>query len=232
MSSPADAPVLFITGASTGIGAETARLAAAQGYRLVLGARREEKLQGLADGLGGPDRALAVRCDVAEPADQEAAVQAALERFGRLDAAFANAGVGGPRGFEGADVDEWREMVLTNVYGAALTIRTAAPALRASRGHLLLTSSVAGRRALRGSLYSATKHAVTAMGEAARLEFEGTGVRVTVIEPGMVETPGFHHELEDALEAEDIAQVVMFVLSQPPRVDINEILIRPTAQES
>jgi NADP-dependent 3-hydroxy acid dehydrogenase YdfG len=121
-------------------------------------------------------------------------------------------------------------MVLTNVYGAALTIRATLPALKESRGHLLLTGSVAGRRVLQGSLYSATKWAVTAMGESARQELNGTGVRVTVIEPGMVDTPFFDNPPSDALQPDDVARAVMFAVSQPPHVDVNEILVRPTAQ--
>ncbi len=122
-------------------------------------------------------------------------------------------------------------MVLTNVLGAAYTIRAAAPALRESRGHLLLTGSVAGRRALPGSLYSATKWAVTGMGESARQDFNGTGVRVTLIEPGMVDTPFFDDKPTDALAADDIARAVLYAVSQPPHVDVNEVLIRPVAQE-
>lgn len=227
----ADDPVLLITGASTGIGAATARHAAEAGYRLVLSARSEEKLTALAEELGGSDRAIAVPCDVTEWADQEALVGQALETFGRIDVAFANAGFGGPRGFTEGTPEEWKAMVLTNVYGAALTIRATHDALVETKGHLLLTSSLAGRRALPGSLYSATKFAVTAMGEAARLDFNDTGVRVTLIEPGMVDTPFFDEPSSlRALEADDIARAVMFALSQPPHVDINEILIRPTAQ--
>jgi NADP-dependent 3-hydroxy acid dehydrogenase YdfG len=227
----ADDPVLLITGASTGIGAATARHAAEAGYRLVLSARSEEKLTALAEELGGADRAIAVPCDVTEWADQEALVGQALETFGRIDVAFANAGFGGPRGFTEGTPEEWKAMVLTNVYGAALTIRATHDALVETKGHLLLTSSLAGRRALPGSLYSATKFAVTAMGEAARLDFNDTGVRVTLIEPGMVDTPFFDEPPSlRALEADDIARAVMFALSQPPHVDINEILIRPTAQ--
>lgn len=123
-------------------------------------------------------------------------------------------------------------MVLTNVYGAALTIRATLPALKEAQGHLVLTSSVAGRRALPGSLYSATKWAVTAMGEAARQELNGTGVRVTLIEPGMVDTPFFDNPVEDALEPDDIARAVLYAVTQPARVDVNEILIRPTSQEN
>jgi NADP-dependent 3-hydroxy acid dehydrogenase YdfG len=227
----ADDPVFLITGASTGIGAATARQAAEAGYRLVLAARSEDKLAGLAEELGGDERAIAVHCDVMEWEDQQALVRRTLEAYGRLDVAFANAGFGGPRGFEKGEVDEWKRMVLTNVYGCALTIRATLQPLRDSRGHLLLTGSVAGRRALPGSLYSATKWAVTAMGEAARLELNDTGVRVTLIEPGMVDTPFFDAPPEiEALQADDIARAVMFAVSQPPRVDVNEILIRPTDQ--
>ncbi len=122
-------------------------------------------------------------------------------------------------------------MVLTNVYGAALTIRATFDALVESRGHLLLTSSVAGRRALKGSLYSATKHAVTAMGEAARQDFNDTGVRVTLIEPGLVDTPFFDEPPRiTALQADDVARAVLYAVQQPPHVDVNEILVRPTEQ--
>jgi NADP-dependent 3-hydroxy acid dehydrogenase YdfG len=224
--------VFLITGASSGIGAATARQAAASGYRVVLGARRLELLEELAEELGGRDRALAVRCDVTDWADQEALAKTALSRFGRIDVAFANAGFGAKRGFLEETPDFWREMVLTNVYGCALTIRAALPALTESRGHLVLTGSVAGRRALPGSLYSATKWAVTAMGEAARLELNDTGVRVTLIEPGMVDTPFFESPVSDALEPDDVARAVLFAVSQPAHVDVNEILVRPTAQSN
>jgi NADP-dependent 3-hydroxy acid dehydrogenase YdfG len=122
-------------------------------------------------------------------------------------------------------------MVLTNVYGAALTIRATMDALTETKGHLLLTGSVAGRRALPGSLYSSTKWAVTGMAESARQELNETGVRVTLIEPGMVDTPFFENGAgEWALKADDIARAVLYAVQQPPHVDVNEILIRPTAQ--
>jgi NADP-dependent 3-hydroxy acid dehydrogenase YdfG len=224
----AEQPVFLITGASTGIGAATARHAAEAGYRPVLAARSDDKLAELAREVGG----LAVRCDVTEWDDQEALVRRALDEYGRIDVAFANAGFGGPRGFERHEPGFMREMVLTNVLGVAYTIKAAMPALRESRGHLLLTSSVAGRRALPGSLYSATKHAVTAMGEAARQDLNDSGVRVTLIEPGMVATPFFDSPLrmEAPLQADDIARAVMYAVSQPAHVDVNEILVRPTAQ--
>jgi NADP-dependent 3-hydroxy acid dehydrogenase YdfG len=225
------AKVFLSTGASSGIGEATARRAVEAGYCVVLGARSIDKLQALADELGGDETAIAVRCDVTEWADQEALVQAALDRFGQLDVALANAGFGATRGFLEGTPEFWKSMVLTNVYGCALTIRATMDALRESKGHLLLTSSVAGRRALPGSLYSATKHAVTAMGEAARLEYNDSGVRVTLIEPGAVDTPFFESPPKiRALDDDDIARVVMYAVSQPPHVDINEILVRPTAQ--
>ncbi len=223
-------PVFLITGASSGIGAATARHAAHAGYRLVLAARSTDRLAELADELGGSERALHVTCDVTEWEQQQAVVKAALERFGRIDVAFANAGFGAARGFLNESPKQWRSMVLTNVYGAALTIRATLQALTETRGHFLLTGSVAGRRALPGSLYSATKWAVTAMGESLRQELNDTGVRVTVIEPGMVDTAFFDNPVENALAPDDIARAVMFAVSQPPHVDVNEILVRPTAQ--
>jgi NADP-dependent 3-hydroxy acid dehydrogenase YdfG len=228
---PSADPVFLITGASSGIGAATARQASEAGYRLVLAARSTDRIEALADELGGSDRAIAVTCDVTEWDQQEALVATALERFGRIDVAFANAGFGAARGFLAESPEHWRSMVLTNVYGAALTIRATMPALIQTRGHLLLTGSVAGRRALPGSLYSSTKWAVTGMGESARQEFNDTGVRVTVIEPGMVDTPFFDNGAPaGALKPDDVARAVMFAVSQPPHVDVNEILVRPTAQ--
>ena len=224
--------VLLITGASSGIGAATARHARAEGWRVAMAARSQERLQALAEDLGGPEHALAVHCDVTEWEDQQRMVAETVAAFGRIDAAFANAGFGGPRGFLADTPEHWREMVLTNVYGAALTIRATIDALTDSRGHLLLTSSVAGRRALPGSLYSCTKHAVTAMGEAVRQELHGTGIRVTLIEPGMTDTPFFDERPTDALRDDDIARAVIYAVSQPPHVDVNEILVRPTAQQA
>jgi NADP-dependent 3-hydroxy acid dehydrogenase YdfG len=198
---------------------------------VVLAARSHERLNALADELGGSERALAIRCDVTEWEDQQHMVDAALSAFGRIDVAFANAGFGGPRGFLKDTPEHWREMVLTNVYGAALTLRATIPALTDSRGHLLLTSSVAGRRPLPGSMYSCTKHAVTAMGEAARQDLHGTGIRVTLIEPGMTDTPFFENRPTDALKDDDIARAVIYAVSQPPHVNVNEVLLRPTAQQ-
>src|SRR3954468_22930511 len=229
-----DPRTLLITGASTGIGAATAKAAVAAGWNTVLSARSEDKLRALAEELGS-DRSHVVAGDVTDWDDQQRLVAEALERFGQIDAAFANAGFGAKRGFLEEDPDFWRLMVLTNVLGPALTIRAVLPHfLERDAGHFLITSSVAGRRALPGSLYSATKHAATAMGEALRAELrqmhENYSIRVTVIEPGMVDTPFFENKPQGALQADDIARAVLFALEQPPGVDINEMLIRPVAQ--
>jgi NADP-dependent 3-hydroxy acid dehydrogenase YdfG len=228
----ADDRVLVITGASTGIGAATARAAAAEGFSLVLAARSRDKLDALVGELGD-DRALAVPTDVTVWQENESLIAAARDRFGRVDAVFANAGFGAARGWLKETPEHWREMVLTNVLGAAYTLRAAIQSVTETKGHLLVTGSVAGRRALPGSLYSCTKWAVTAMGEAVRQDLNDTGVRVTVIEPGMVDTPFFDNGAgPGALQPEDIARAVMYAVSQPPHVDVNEILIRPTAQPS
>jgi NADP-dependent 3-hydroxy acid dehydrogenase YdfG len=233
----ADEPVLLITGASSGIGAATARRAAETGYRVVLGARREDRLRELAEQLGGAQRAIAVRCDVSDWEDDQALARAALDSFGRIDAVFANAGFGAQRGFLEESVEHWRSMVLTNVLGTALTIRATLPhLLERGSGHYLITSSVAGRRVVPGSLYSATKWAVTAMGEALRSELrqmhDNTGIRVTLIEPGMTDTEFFDQRPQNALADDDLARAVIYALTQPEHVDVNEILIRPSSQGS
>ena len=224
--------VFLITGASSGIGAATARAAAREGYRLVLAARSADKLEALAAECGGPGRALAVPADVTSWEDNARLAQAALEQFGRIDVVFANAGFGGKRSFTNAgDTPEhWRDMVLTNVLGCAYTIRATIDAVKDAQGHVLLTSSVAGRIAIPGSLYSSTKWAVTGMGQSLRGELAGSGVRVTLIEPGMVDTPFFDDRPQQALQDDDIARAVLYAVGQPPHVDVSEVLIRPVAQ--
>ncbi len=221
--------VFLITGASSGIGAATARAVAEADYRLVLAARSEDKLARLTEELGGPERALAVRCDVTSWADQQALAARAVERFGRIDVVFANAGMGGsPGGFSGADPEQWHAMILTNVLGVGLTLRATLGALKESRGHVLITSSVAGRRTIAGSMYGASKWAVTAIGYNLREELRGSGIRVTLIEPGLVDTPFFEERKPDALQAEDIARAVMYAVAQPPSVDVHELTVLPT----
>ncbi|SNQ48735.1 Oxidoreductase, short-chain dehydrogenase/reductase family [Frankia canadensis] len=223
-----------MTGASGGIGAATARLAAARGWSLVLAARSPDALRALAAELGGPARAVAVPCDVREWEQVAALAQRGEEAFGRLDAAFANAGVFTPTSFLAAtgSPEQWREMVLTNVYGTALVARAVLPALLRSRGHLLLTGSVAGRVTIPGQLYSATKWAVTALAQSLRAELIHTGVRVTLLQPGLVAAGEIapDRQVDPVLAAEDVARAVLFALDQPDTVDISEIVIRPTGQ--
>ena len=223
-------PVLLITGASSGIGAATARLAAETGYRIALAARSEHKLTELVDELGGPDRALAVRCDVKEYAEQKAMVKRVLDHFGQLDAVYANAGMPGSEGgFSGADPEVWRDMLLTNVYGVGLTLRCSLGALKASRGHVLLTGSAAGRFVIPGSMYSASKWAVTGMGLSVREELRGTGVRVTLIDfkEFFEYTPGVRADFRTCAAPALRQACAETALSQPGHVDVNEILIRP-----
>ncbi len=222
-----ESPVLLITGASSGIGAATARAAAADGWRVALAARSEDKIDALAGELGD-ETALAVRCDVTEWDDQQAVVAAAIEQFGRLDASWANAGFGASRGFLEESPEHWRAMIDTNVYGAALTIRAALPHFKErGAGHFLLTGSAAGRVKLPGSLYSATKWAVHAMADGLRQEVSDTKIRSTIIAPGMVDTPFFDSPVSGALEPDDVARAVLYALSQPDHVDVNEVLVRP-----
>ena len=226
---------VLITGASTGIGAATAKRLREADDRLVLSGRREQPLDELAAELGGGDDVLVKTCDVTEWEQVEALADAALERFGGIDVVFANAGFGASRGFLEESPEHWRSMVLTNVLGVAHTIRATLPhLLERGTGHYVITSSVAGRRALPGSLYSATKWAVTAMGESLRQEIrqmhENDRIKVTLIEPGMVDTPFFDNRPTGALEADDIANAVAYAITQPDRVDVNEILIRPSSQ--
>jgi NADP-dependent 3-hydroxy acid dehydrogenase YdfG len=237
MSDSSDARTVLITGASTGIGAATAKLLHERGHRLVLSARREEPLAELHDQLGGGDDVMTKSCDVTEWEQVEDLAGAAIERFGGIDVVFANAGFGASRGFLEETPEHWRSMVLTNVLGVAHTIRATLPhLLERGSGHYLITSSVAGRRALPGSLYSATKWAATAIGESLRQELrqmhDNESIRVTLIEPGMVDTPFFDNRPSKALEPDDIAGAVLYAIDQPERVDVNEILIRPSSQPS
>jgi NADP-dependent 3-hydroxy acid dehydrogenase YdfG len=226
------ARVMLITGASSGIGAATARLAVARGHRVALLARSSGVLHEFAAELGGPEHALAVPCDVAEFADLEAAVRTVLDGFGQIDVVFANAGIGAARGFLNESVRRWREMVLTNVLGVALTVRATLEALQSSHGHLVLTGSLSARRPLPGSLYSATKASVRAIADAAHMELDGTGVRVTLIEAGTVDTPFFDNPQADALQPADVAETVLYAVSQPAHIDTGEIALRSVEQRS
>ena len=226
--------VLLITGASRGLGAATARMAADSGYVVALLARREESVAPLATELGA-ERALALGADIGDWTEISAAVDRVLERFGRLDAVFANAGMSLDVSFfgnGGADPAHWQDMVRTNVLGPALTARAALPALAETKGHLVITGSVAGRYPRKGNLYSATKWAVTGMAAGIREEAVGTGVRVTLIQPGITDTEILNDDqrTKPKMAPEDVARAVLYALEQPPGVDVNEIMLRPTGQ--
>ncbi|MEJ2514269.1 MAG: SDR family oxidoreductase [Gammaproteobacteria bacterium] len=233
MSTGTDGKVLVITGASTGIGAATARRAVAAGWRIGLAARAPDTLQALSRDLGGESKALPVACDVSDWDSQAALRDAVLAAYGRVDAVFANAGsTRGSPIFGGQDSPEaWREMILTNVYGVAVSARLFMPELERNRGHLLMTGSVVGHISPPANLYSATKWAVTGMAESMRKALVGTGVRTTLVSPGKVDTP-FWTETPDAplLDPDDVARAVMFALESPPSVDVSEVLVRPTGQ--
>ncbi|MBK5920666.1 short-chain dehydrogenase [Rhodothalassium salexigens] len=220
--------VLLITGASSGIGAATARAAVAAGWRVALAARRRDKLDALVAELGA-DRALAVAVDVTDLDVQTRMAETVVAHFGAIDAVFANAGTGGgPGGFAAAPVDGWRRMVDVNILGCAYTLRACLPAIKDRRGHVLITGSVAGRRTIAGSFYAATKWAVSAIGYGLREEVRGTGVRVTLIEPGVVDTAFFDDPKPEGLRPEDVARSVLYALSQPATVDVHEVMVLPT----
>lgn len=223
--------VFLITGASSGIGASVARLASQRGFRVVLAARRMQRLEQLAEELGGDDRALAVQCDVTQWSDQQEMIGKALDRFGQIDVILANAGIyyfGG--GFTEGNPERWKEMILTNVYGVGLTVRAGLVALKRSKGHILLLGSAAGRRPIAGSMYGATKWAVTGMGQNLREELRGTGIRVTLVEPGVTQTELFDERRSNAMEVEDVSAAILFAVEQHPRVDMHEILMYPTPE--
>jgi NADP-dependent 3-hydroxy acid dehydrogenase YdfG len=220
-------PTLFITGASSGIGAATARAAVAAGWNVGLMARSQDKLGALRDELG--ERALPLPGDATELAEQERAVARTVEAFGGLDAAFANAGMGlQTPGTEGGDPGEWRRLVDLNVMGVLYTARAALPELRKTRGHLVLTGSAAGRTHIKGSIYGATKWFVHGYGGNMAAEMREWGGRCTVISPGIVNTGFFDEKKPDKLQPEDIAAAVMFALTQDRRADVREIHVMPT----
>lgn len=222
--------VALVCGASSGIGQVIATRLAADGYRVVVMARRREKVESLAKALGA--NAAACAGDVTVWADAQRAVATTVETFGRLDVLVANAGVNtGPGSFSGAeDPQGWKAMVQTNLLGTAYCVRAAIPALLRARGQILIVGSVLGRYALPGSMYSASKAGVAGLAEAVRAELVGHDVCVTLLAPGPVATAfgdGRGTQQAASLSPGDIADAATFALSRPPGVDVNEILLRP-----
>ena len=219
---------LLITGASSGIGAATARAASKAGWNVALLARREEKLKDLVASLGGEDKALAVPCDVSDLASLERAVQSTVSKFGGIDAAFANAGTGISKpGTENGDPEEWRKLVDINIMGVLYTTRAVLPELKKTKGSLVLTGSIAGRQHIKGSIYSASKWFVHGYAGNMAEEMREWGGRCTVIAPGMVDTDFFDTPKPDKLKPEDVADAVMHAISVPDRAAIREIVLMP-----
>jgi NADP-dependent 3-hydroxy acid dehydrogenase YdfG len=234
--------VAVVTGASSGVGEATARLLAKEGCNVVLAARREDRLIALAAELG--EGTLVAPTDVSDPAACAALVARTLERFGSLDILINNAGLGLYGSIAEGDPEDWRKMFDVNVLGVLYTTRAAVrQMLRQGAGDVLFVSSLAGRRVPRadGTVYAATKHAVNAIAEGLRMDVHEKGIRVLNVEPGLVRTEfpesshpsaqEYYAEKEyTPLEAEDVARAVVYALVQPPRVSVNEILVRPTEQ--
>jgi NADP-dependent 3-hydroxy acid dehydrogenase YdfG len=241
--------VVAITGASSGIGTATALACARAGAAVAVGARRADRLAELAERIAGEGgRAEAIAVDVADEGAARAFVETAHERLGGLDVLVNNAGVMLLGPVEGADTDEWRRMVEVNCLGLLYCTHAALPLMReAGRGHVVNVSSVAGRRASFGSaVYNLTKFGVTAFSEALRQEALHAGIRVTCVEPGVVETELLDHnahkpavvagaqrmreQMGEPLQSEDIAAAILYAITQPEHVSVNEMLVRPTRQ--
>jgi NADP-dependent 3-hydroxy acid dehydrogenase YdfG len=239
--------VVVITGASSGLGAATARHLSAEGAPVVLGARRAERIQSLADELSAKGgRALALATDVTDRAQVQRLVAAAVERFGRIDVLINNAGLMPHSPLERLKIDDWDRMIDVNLKGVLYGIAAALPHMqRQKSGHIINVSSVAGHKVRPGGVvYAATKSAVRVLSEGLRMEVKPYNIRTTVISPGAVDTelpnsatePDVAANLrtmyaEMALPADSFARMVAFAIGQPEDVDVNEILFRPTRQE-
>ena len=237
--------VVLITGASSGIGRETARVLARNGARVILGARREERLQKLAAELGESAEYLAA--DVTRPEDVKALVSLAKEKFSRVDVLFANAGIMPGSSMSALKVSDWMAMVDINIKGILNAMAAVLPEFIAQRrGHIVVTSSMAGTRSVPGNaVYCGTKHFVRAMLDSFRMESiqEGTHIRTTTIYPGAIRTellntiaPSETKAMVEAfyknvgLEPEVIANAVLYAVSQPDNVDVSDLGVRPSLE--
>jgi len=238
--------VVAVTGASSGIGEATALGCARAGAAVALAARRSDRIQALAERIvGDGGRAIAVTTDVGEEVEARAFVRRAHDELGRLDVLVNNAGVMLLGPIENAPTEEWRRMIHANVLGVLYCTHAALPLMRAQGGgHVVNVSSVAGRVARAGSgVYNLTKFGIGAFSESLRQEGVAIGVRVTTIEPGAVSTELSGHNRPEVLEqikqrfggvelleAEDIANAILYAIAQPAHVSINEVLVRPSGQ--
>lgn len=218
---------LFITGATSGIGTAIAAGAAREGHRVFVTGRDAQRLQTVLESHTGIHGTTADAGDWGETRD---AVALAAQRLGGLDAVIANAGFSARGDLADGDPEQWRRMVLTNVLGPALVVKAALPLLRESRGHVVLIGSSSGRKVHPGNLYTATKWAVTAYAESLRQQLVGTGVRVTLLSPGHVETPLWESPPDAWIRPDQVADAALWALAQPPEVDVSEMIIRATGQ--
>jgi NADP-dependent 3-hydroxy acid dehydrogenase YdfG len=238
--------IVVITGASSGLGEATARHLAALGATVVLGARRVERIDGLAaEVMRSGARALAVQTDVTRSAEVKALVDAAVTQYGRVDVMLNNAGLMPHSPLERLKIEDWDRMIDVNIKGVMYGIAAALPHMIAQKsGHIISVSSVAGHKVRPGStVYSATKHAVRVISEGLRQEVKAHGLRTTIISPGAVDTElpdsitepdvaeGVRKFYDIAIAPESFARAVAYAIGQPDDVDINEILFRPTQQE-
>ena len=228
-------PVTLITGGASGIGAATTRALLKEGHRVAVTGRDAERLAAFAASAGAGERLLTIAGDTSDDADVAAAVRQVVERWGRLDTVIANAGFSLPGTLEDHEPQAMRAMVLTNVLGPALLVREALPHLRESKGRIVVVGSVAGIRNTPGNLYSVTKWAAHALVENVRLLVAKDGVGVTLIAPGVVETPfwderGGTPQGAPALTAEQVAATIVYAVGQPAGVDVSQVVVRPTGQ--
>lgn len=227
--------VTLITGGSTGIGAATARALLKQGHRVAVTGRDADKLTSFAASAGAGERLMTITGDTSDEHDVAATVRDVVDAWDRLDNVIANAGFSLPGNLESHAPEDMRAMVLTNVLGPALLVRETLPHLRQSKGRMVIIGSVAGVRHTPGNLYSVTKWAAHALAENTRLLVGKDGVGVTLVAPGVVDTPfwdqrGGTPETAPAMTAEQIADTIVFAVNQPAGVDINHITMRPTGQ--
>ncbi|WP_417682594.1 SDR family oxidoreductase [Pseudidiomarina aquimaris] len=227
MSAEQNEKVLMITGASSGIGKTTALTAAREGFKLILTARRKELLDELVAEIGS-EQALGVAADAGDYKSLEQVVVKGLEKFGRLDAVFANAGTGVQTpGTEKGDASEWKTMIDVNINGLLYTARLTLPHLRKTTGHFLLTGSAAGRNTIKGSVYGATKWFVHGFAQNLAEEMKEWDGRCTTIAPGMVNTPFFDEPKPDKLDPQDVADAVLYALNAHPRNCVREVYLMP-----
>ena len=220
--------VILITGASSGIGEATADKVLEAGHKAIITARSTDKLQAIVD-RWGEDNVLAVTADVTELAEIENVVHQGIDKFGRIDVVFANAGTGAnTAGIEKGDPEEWMSMLDVNINALLLTAKASLPSLRESTGHFIITSSIAGKITLKGSVYGASKWFAYGFGQNLAAEMAEWNGRCTTICPGMVNTAFFDEPKPDKLDPNDIADAVVFAISANPRCDVREICLMPT----